>query len=181
MFSRNRLPIWQELSELQLTMSTNEQFLKKEKKPMTRKFMAATFLFVMTAAIALNGMFKSETAVVEANTAATAASPAFGICDSPFVKNVRVKSLGRSDFEVTWEYAPPDPCLLPKEFRVTVEARRKVGGNLLATDRRTVNGTDRRFVGTFRSIAGIDRVDARVETTITEIRPPSATGSFLQQ
>ena len=148
---------------------------------MTRKFIAATFLFVMTAAIALNGMFKSETAVVEANTAATAASPAFGICDSPFVRNVRVKSLGRSDFEVTWEYAPPDPCLLPKEFRVTVEARRKVGGNLLATDRRTVNGTDRRFVGTFRSIAGIDRVDARVETTITEVRPPSATGSFVQQ
>ena len=148
---------------------------------MTRKLMAATFLFVLTAAIALNGMFKSETAVAEVSSAATVASPAFGICDSPFVRNVQVKALGRSDFEVTWDYAPPDPCLVPKEFRVTVEARRRVGGNLLATDRRTVKSTDRRFVGTFRSIVGIDRVDAKVETTIAEILPPTATGSFVQQ
>ena len=147
---------------------------------MTRKLMAATFLFVLTAAIALNGMFKSETVVAEASSPATVASPTFGICDSPFVKNVRVKALGRSDFEVTWEYAPPDPCLFAKEFRVTVEARRRVGGNLLATDRRTVKSTDRRFVGTFRSVVGIDRVDAKVETTIAEILAPTAT-SFVQQ
>lgn len=147
---------------------------------MKRKWIVATFLFALTAGIATNGLFRSDKAVVEANSAAVVAAAAAGLCNTEFVRNVRVKALGRSDFEVTWEYAPPDPCLLAKEFRVTVEARRKVGGNLLATDRRTVKGSDRRFVGTFRSIVGIDRVDAKVETTVAEIQPPASTGSFTQ-
>jgi hypothetical protein len=141
--------------------------------------MAAGFVMAVSAGLALSGLLIGEQRA-KANAVATAGSMVFGVCDAQFVKNVKVKSLGRSDFEVTWEYTPPDPCLTPKEFRVVIEARRRVGGSILGTKTVSVAGSARRAVGEFRSIAGIDLVNATV-TPIIEIKPLSATGQFAQQ
>jgi hypothetical protein len=137
---------------------------------MTRKIMYATLLFVLTAAFALSGFHKGDTAVVKANpetSMATAPTPAFGVCDFSYVKNVKVRDLGRSDFEVTWEFGSPDTCLQPQSFTVEVRAKRNVGGNLLGKEVINVNGGTRRAIAKFTSIAGIDKVEATVTASIT--------------
>ena len=137
---------------------------------MTRKIMYATLLFVLTAAFALSGLHKGETAVVKANpepAIATAPTPAFGVCDFSYVKNVKVRDLGRSDFEVTWEFGSPDTCLQPQAFTVEVRAKRNVGGNILGKETINVGGGTRRAIAKFTSIAGIDKVEATVTASIT--------------
>jgi hypothetical protein len=133
---------------------------------MTRKIMYATLLFVLTAAFALSGFHKGEMAVVNANPE-TSTAPAFGVCDSQFVKNVKVRALPRNDFEVTWEFASPDPCLQPQSFTVEVRAKRNVGGNLLGKEILNVGGGERRAIAKFRSLAGFDKVEATVTSSIT--------------
>jgi len=137
---------------------------------MTRKLMAAAFVFVLTAGIAMSSLLKNETAVVKANTEATTAATAFGVCDGPFVRNVKVRALGNSDFEVTWDFTPVDPCLQAQSFNVEVRAKRKIGGSILGKDIQTVAGGTRRAIAKFRSIAGIDKVEATVTAAIT-IKP----------
>lgn len=137
---------------------------------MKSKLIAASFVFALTAVIALSGMFKSESAVVRASAEATAASPVFGVCDGQFVKNVKVRALGRSDFEVTWEFTPVDPCLQAQSFSVEVRAKRNIGGAVLGKEIINVAGGERRAIAKFRSIAGIDKVEATVTASIT-IKP----------
>ncbi|MEW6127312.1 MAG: hypothetical protein AB1757_09750 [Acidobacteriota bacterium] len=133
---------------------------------MNRKIMYATLLLVLTAAIALGSLHKTE---VKANSEVTAAAPApvFGACDFSYVKNVKVRDLGRSDFEVTWEFASPETCLQPQAFVVEVRAKRNVGGNLLGKEIINVGGGVRRAIAKFRSLAGFDKVEATVTATIS--------------
>ena len=97
----------------------------------------------------------------------TTVSPAFGVCDFSYVKNVKVRDLGRSDFEVTWEFASPDTCLQAQAFNVEVRAKRNVGGNLLGKEVINVGGGERRAIAKFRSLAGFDKVEATVTASIT--------------
>ncbi|MBI3653496.1 MAG: hypothetical protein HY231_20900 [Acidobacteria bacterium] len=135
---------------------------------MTRKIMFASFVFVLTLGLAMSGLKGIENPAVKANTVAAAApAPAFGVCDFSYVKNVKVRDLGRSDFEVTWEFGSPDTCLQAQAFNVEVRAKRNVGGNLLGKEVLNVGGGERRAIAKFRSIAGIDKVEATVTATIT--------------
>jgi hypothetical protein len=131
---------------------------------MTRKIMFATFLFVLTLGITLSSIAKASSA-----EALTTAQPAtsFGICDGQAVRNVKVRALGRSDFEVTWEFSTPDACLQPQSFTVEVRAKRNVGGNILGRETINVNGGERRAIAKFRSLAGFDKVEATVTASIT--------------
>lgn len=135
---------------------------------MTRKIMFAGFLFVLTLGIALGSLTGS---IAKANSAGalTTAQPAtsFGICDGQAVRNVKVRELGKSDFEVTWEFATPDACLQPQSFTVEVRVKRNVGGSILGKETITVNGGERRAIAKFRSIAGFDKVEATVTASIT--------------
>jgi hypothetical protein len=133
---------------------------------MTHKIMFAAVLFALSVGFALSGFNKSE-AVVKANPETVVTAPAFGVCDFQFVKNVKVRDLGRSDFEVTWEFSAPDPCLQPQSFVVEVRAKRNVGGNILGRETMTVNGGERRTIAKFRSLAGFDKVEATVTASIT--------------
>lgn len=135
---------------------------------MTRKLMIATFVFVLTIGIAISGFKGIENTAVKANTVEAAApAPAFGVCDFSYVKNVKVRDLGRSDFEITWEFGSPDTCLQAQAFTVEVRAKRNVGGNILGKETLNVGGGERRAIAKFRSIAGIDKVEATVTATIT--------------
>ena len=133
---------------------------------MTRKIIFAALLFALALGFTLSGLSRSES-VVKANPEPAVASPAFGVCDFQFVKNVKVRDLGRSDFEVTWEFAAPDPCLQPQSFVVEVRAKRNVGANILGRETMTVNGGERRTIAKFRSLAGFDKVEATVTASIT--------------
>lgn len=141
---------------------------------MKRKLIAAAFLFVFTASVALGGLFKSESAIANANPEATVASPVAGVCDFSFIKNVKVRDLGRRDFEVTWEFSTSDPCLQAQSFVVEVRAKRRIGGALLGKEVLTVGGGERRVIAKFRSLAGFDKVEATVTASIT-IKPFSQT------
>jgi hypothetical protein len=138
---------------------------------MTRKIMFATFMFVLTVGIALSGLTGSQSTIVKANTAealkTAEPAPVFGACDSQIVRNVKVRELSRSDFEVTWEFNAPETCLQPQSFTVEVRAKRNVGGNLLGKEVVNVNGGERRAIAKFRSIAGFDKVEATVTASIT--------------
>jgi hypothetical protein len=134
---------------------------------MTRKIMFATFLFVLTFGIAigsLNGSIAKANSAEALTTAAPAA--AFGLCDQ-IIKNVKVRPIGRDDFEVTWEVASTDACLQPQSFNVEVRAKRNVGGNILGKETINVGGGERRAIAKFRSIANFDKVEATVTATIT--------------
>jgi hypothetical protein len=140
---------------------------------MTRKIMFVAFMFVLTLGLAIGGFQGNQSAVVKANTAeatiapeAPAAAPAFGVCDFQFVRNVKVRDLGRSDFEVTWEFTSSDACLQPQAFVVEVRAKRNVGGNILGKETINVGGGERRAIAKFRSIAGFDKVEATVTASI---------------
>jgi hypothetical protein len=135
---------------------------------MTRKLIIATFVFVLTVGIAMSGFKGLENTAVKANTVeAAAVTPYFGVCDFSYVRNVKVRDLGKSDFEVTWEYGSPDTCLQAQSFNVEVRAKRNVGGNLLGKEIINVGGGERRAIAKFRSIAGFDKVEATVTATIT--------------
>jgi hypothetical protein len=135
---------------------------------MTRKIMFAAVLFALTLGIAL-GSLNGGIAKANSAEALTAAHPAttFGICDGQAVRNVKVRALGRSDFEVTWEFSTPDACLQPQSFNVEVRAKRNVGGNILGKETINVNGGERRAIAKFRSLAGFDKVEATVTASIT--------------
>ncbi|HWP43206.1 MAG TPA: hypothetical protein VNO14_08235 [Blastocatellia bacterium] len=133
---------------------------------MTRKLMTAITIMALAAAVASAALFRTEMAAAEANTA----SPVVGVCDGQFVKNVKVRALGRSDFEVTWEFAPVDPCLQAQSFAVEVRAKRKVGGAILGKEVLSVGGGERRAIAKFRSLIGFDKVEATVTASIT-IKP----------
>jgi hypothetical protein len=147
---------------------------------MTRKIMFATFMFVLTLGIALSGFNGSQSTIVKANTAealhTAEPAPTFGVCDFQSVRNVKVRDLGRNDFEVTWEFSTPDACLQPQSFTVEVRAKRNVGGNILGKEVINVNGGERRAIAKFRSVAGFDKVEATVTASIT-LKPFSQ--SFL--
>ena len=134
---------------------------------MTRRIMFAAFLCMLTAGIVLGGLNHGDSAVASADAAASVEAPALGVCDSQFVRNVRIKDLGRKDFEVTWEFAPPDPCLQATNFVVEVRAKRNVGGSILGRKNFTVGTGERRVIANFTSILGMDQVDATVTATIT--------------
>jgi hypothetical protein len=138
---------------------------------MTRKIMFTAFLFVLTLGMAISGLNSGDSSVARANTvealAAGEPTPAFGVCDSQIVRNVKVRDLGRSDFEVTWEFSAPDACLQAQSFTVEVRAKRNVGGNILGKEIITVNGGERRAIAKFRSLAGFDKVEATVTASIT--------------
>jgi|GEM_PF-3055559 len=134
---------------------------------MTRRLVIAAFVLALVAGIASSGMFKSERATASANATITTASPAFGLCDSPFVKNVRVKDLGKSAFEVTWDFTAPDPCLKSDGFEVVVSVKRKVGGGLLGQKTIKAGPLDRRAIFNFASVFVLDQVTASVSGTIT--------------
>ncbi len=144
---------------------------------MTRKSIFSLFAMLFVAGLVFTSALKNEARIAEAKAAPAMPAAAFGLCETPFVKNIQIKSLGKSDFEVTWEYAPPDPCLQPKEFKVVVEARRKIGGTILGTDRITAKASDRRAVGKFASLLGFDLVTATV-TPMIELAPRAVTGSI---
>jgi len=137
---------------------------------MTRKIMFATFMFILTIGIALSGLTGSESTIVKANSveALKLAEPApvFGACDFQAIRNVKVRDLGRSDFEVTWEFSAPETCLQPQSFTVEVRAKRNVGGNILGKETINVNGGTRRAIAKFRSVAGFDKVEATVTASI---------------
>lgn len=147
---------------------------------MTRKIMFATFMFVLTLGMAISGFNGGKSTIVKANTAETVSIaepvPSFGVCDFQSVRNVKVRDLGRSDFEVTWEFSSPDTCLQPQSFTVEVRAKRNVGGNILGREVINVNGGERRAIAKFRSLAGFDKVEATVTASIT-LKPFSQ--SFL--
>jgi hypothetical protein len=136
---------------------------------MKRKLIAAVFVFALAAGFAINGLMEGEKAVVKADTE-SAASPAFGVCDGQFVRNVKVRALGRSDFEVTWEFAPVEPCLQAQSFEVEVRAKRKIGGAILGKEVIKAGGGERRAIAKFRSLVGFDKVEATVTASIT-IKP----------
>jgi hypothetical protein len=137
---------------------------------MTRKLIYATLLFLLTAAFALNAVHKTELAVVNAHpetSIATTPTTAFGVCDFSYVRNVKIRALGKSDFEVTWEFGTPDICLQAQSFTVEVRAKRNLGGNLLGRETINVSGGERRAIAKFRSIAGIDKVETTVVAVVT--------------
>jgi hypothetical protein len=134
---------------------------------MTRKLMFATFLFVLTLGITLSSLNGSIAKASSAEALTTAApATAFGLCDQ-VIKNVKVRPIGRDDFEVTWEVASNEACLQPQSFSVEVRAKRNIGGNLLGKEVINVGGGERRAIAKFRSIANFDKVEATVTATIT--------------
>jgi hypothetical protein len=137
---------------------------------MKRRLIAAVFVFALAASLAFNGRMESEKAVVKADTESAVAAPMFGVCDGQFVRNVKVRALGRSDFEVTWEFAPVDPCLQAQSFSVEVRAKRKIGGAILGKETINAGGGERRAIAKFRSLVGFDKVEATVTASIT-IKP----------
>ena len=107
---------------------------------MNRKLITLSFLFLVTAAVATSLLIRSEE-TASASTATLAAAPVAALCESPFVRNVRITQVGRSDFDIFWEYAPPDPCLQPTKFDVSVTVKRNNGR--VRTDSKTVAGSAR--------------------------------------
>lgn len=134
---------------------------------MTRKLVIGAFALALIAGLASSEMFNSELVAASANPEMAAASPAFGVCDTQFVKNVRVKNLGKNEFEVTWEYTAPDPCMKPDGFEVVVSVKRKVGGGILGQKTIKTGPVDRRAIFGFSSVFGLDQVTASVTGTIT--------------
>ena len=104
---------------------------------MTRKVIAATSLMLLIIA----GLFLSSSQARGTATAAAVEPAAFALCDAAFVGNVRITTVGRSDFDILWDYTPPDACLQPSKFDVTVTVKRRNGR--VRTDSKTVPGSAR--------------------------------------
>jgi hypothetical protein len=128
--------------------------------------MFAALLITLAVGFTLNSLASSKT-VAPANPEPAVAAPAFGVCDFQFVRNVKVRELARSDFEVTWEFNSQDACLQPQSFVIEVRAKRNVGGNILGKETINVGGGERRAIAKFRSLAGFDKVEATVTANIT--------------
>jgi hypothetical protein len=80
---------------------------------------------------------------------------------------VKIKAFRLNEFEVTWDYAPPDPCLKRDGFEVVCTVKRKVGGGILGQKTMKVGPNDRRGIFNFASVFGLDQVVVSVKGTVT--------------
>lgn len=108
---------------------------------MIRKtILAAGMLTLAVAGLLFTSSRVSKRAVALANSTAIEPAP-FALCEAQFVRNVRITTVGRSDFDILWDYSPPDSCLQPSKFDVSVTVKRKNGR--VRTDSKTVPGSAR--------------------------------------
>ena len=104
---------------------------------MIRKVIAAISLTLLIVA----GFFISSSQARGTEPLTSVEPAAFALCDAQFVRNVRITEVGRSDFDILWDYNPPDSCLQPSKFDVTVTVKRRNGR--VRTDSKTVTGSAR--------------------------------------
>ncbi len=104
---------------------------------MFRKVIAATSLTLLIVA----GILISSSPARGTAPAPSVEPAAFALCDAAFVRNVRITTVGRSDFDILWDYTPPDSCLQPSKFDVSVTVKRNNGR--VRTDSKTVPGSAR--------------------------------------
>ena len=128
-----------------------------------------TMLFgvALASGIAMGGAFTGNRIGAVANTEVTAGPAADNVCTTEFVTNVKIKAFRGNEFEVTWDYAPPDPCLKPDGFEVVCTVKRKVGGGILGQKTINAGPNDRRGIFNFASAFGLDQVVASVKGTVT--------------
>jgi hypothetical protein len=128
-----------------------------------------TMLFgvALAAGIAMGGAFTGNRIGAVANTEVTAGPAADNLCTTQFVTNVKIKAFRGNEFEVSWDYAPPDPCLTPDGFEVVCTVKRKVGGGILGQKTIKTGPNDRRGIFNFASAFGLDQVVASVKGTVT--------------
>src|SRR5947207_278078 len=107
------------------------------------KFRIATLACVVGAGIALSGAFTCGRIGAMTNPAETGPA-AVDVCTSQFVTNVRVKAFRGNEFEVTWDYVAPDPCMKPDGFEVVCTVKRKVGGGIFGQKTIKTGPLDRR-------------------------------------
>ena len=131
------------------------------------KFRMATLACVLGGGIALSGAFTGDGVGATTNPGGTASPAAVDVCTSQFVTNVKVKAFPGNEFEVTWTYAPPDPCMKPDGFEVVCTVKRRVGGGILGQKTIKTGPLDRRAIFNFASALGLDQVTASVAGTIT--------------
>ena len=128
-----------------------------------------TMLFgvALAAGIAMGGALTGNRIGAVANTEVTAGPAADNVCTTQFVTNVKIKAFRGNEFEVSWDYAPPDPCLTPDGFEVVCTVKRKVGGGILGQKTIKTGPNDRRGIFNFASAFGLDQVVASVKGTVT--------------
>ena len=128
-----------------------------------------TMLFgvALAAGIAMGGALTGNRIGAVANTEVTTGPAADNLCTTQFVTNVKIKAFRGNEFEVSWDYAPPDPCLTPDGFEVVCTVKRKVGGGILGQKTIKTGPNDRRGIFNFASAFGLDQVVASVKGTVT--------------
>ena len=128
-----------------------------------------TMLFgvALAAGIAMGGALTGNRIGAMTNREVTAGPAADNVCTTEFVTNVKIKAFRGNEFEVTWDYAPPDSCLKPDGFEVVCTVKRKVGGGILGQKTIKTGPNDRRGIFNFASAFGLDQVVASVKGTVT--------------